>query len=77
MSELHPTDTQQGYRDHYVPPSDELMRAALRDGTYILAVACRACGAPLTATRSKQLGIGPACRRKESADLHLGTEGAA
>lgn len=45
-------------------PADKLLLAALRNGTYILAVACRTCGAPLTAKASKALGIGPECRRK-------------
>ncbi|WP_353507113.1 DUF6011 domain-containing protein [Gordonia sp. ABSL11-1] len=40
------------------------MLAALRAGTYILAVRCRSCGAPLTNRESKALGIGPDCRRK-------------
>ncbi|MGV9827305.1 DUF6011 domain-containing protein [Gordonia sp. NPDC003429] len=40
------------------------MLAALRDGTFVLAVRCRRCGAPLTSRRSRALGVGPACRRK-------------
>lgn len=54
--------------DAYLDPADRLMVAALRDGTFILAVRCRTCGAPLTARRSRALGVGPACRRKAVAD---------
>lgn len=48
----------------YLDPADKLMLAALRDGTFVLAVRCRRCGAPLTSRRSRALGVGPACRRK-------------
>ncbi|MEP9391156.1 DUF6011 domain-containing protein [Gordonia sp. VNK1] len=54
--------------DTYLDPADRLMLAALREGTYILAVRCLVCGAPLTARRSRALGVGPACRRKAVAD---------
>lgn len=52
--------------ERLVDPADKLLLAALRQGTYILAVRCRTCGAPLTAARSKARGIGPACRRREA-----------
>ncbi|WP_425476149.1 DUF6011 domain-containing protein [Gordonia oleivorans] len=39
-----------------------------REGTFVLAVRCRACGAPLTARRSRALGVGPDCRRKAVGD---------
>lgn len=54
--------------DAYLDPADRLMLAALREGTYVLAVRCLVCGAPLTARRSRALGVGPACRRKAVAD---------
>ena len=50
----------------YLDPADRLMLAALRDGTYVLAVRCRRCGAPLTARRSRARGIGPSCRSLEA-----------
>jgi hypothetical protein len=53
--------------DAYLEPADRLMLAALRGGTYVLAVRCRICGAPLTAKRSRLLGVGPDCRRKDGA----------
>lgn len=77
MSDSESTDTPSGYPESFIDPADQLLRAALRDGTLILAVRCRCCGAPLTATRSKALGVGPACRRKEVADLPHRGEGAA
>jgi hypothetical protein len=52
--------------DRLIDPADKLLLAALREGTYILAVRCRTCGAPLTAQLSRARGIGPACRRRES-----------
>lgn len=54
--------------DRYIDPADKLLLAALREGTYVLAVKCRHCGAALTAKTSKALGIGPDCRRKEGND---------
>ncbi|MGV9796063.1 DUF6011 domain-containing protein [Gordonia sp. NPDC003422] len=50
--------------DQYLDPADKLMLAALREGNYVLAVVCRVCGSPLTAKRSRQLGVGPACRKR-------------
>ncbi|WP_425284600.1 DUF6011 domain-containing protein [Gordonia westfalica] len=44
------------------------MLAALRDGHYVLAVVCRVCGKPLTAKRSRVLGVGPDCRKRVVAD---------
>ncbi|WP_423785304.1 DUF6011 domain-containing protein [Gordonia paraffinivorans] len=67
MSAIQSTDPSAGYPDGFIDPGDKLLLAALRGGTYVLAVSCRVCGAPLTARRSKTLGIGPACRRKEAA----------
>ncbi|WP_420914666.1 DUF6011 domain-containing protein [Gordonia alkanivorans] len=40
------------------------MLAALREGNYVLAVVCNVCGKPLTAKRSRALGVGPACRKR-------------
>ncbi|MCH5645677.1 DUF6011 domain-containing protein [Gordonia sp. ABSL49_1] len=50
--------------DAYLDPADRLMLAALREGNYVLAVVCRVCGSPLTAKRSRQLGVGPDCRKR-------------
>lgn len=68
MSKPHDTDPARDSLDKYFDPADNLLRAALRDGTYILAVRCRTCGAPLTAKASKAQGIGPTCRRKGGTD---------
>ncbi|WP_425269089.1 DUF6011 domain-containing protein [Gordonia lacunae] len=65
MSALQSTDAPEGYPEQYVDPGDKLLLAALRGGTYVLAVRCRVCGAPLTAQRSKARGIGPKCGRRE------------
>lgn len=54
--------------DSYLEPADRLMLAALRDGHYVLAVMCRVCGKPLTAKRSRVLGVGPDCRKRVVAD---------
>ncbi|UAK38565.1 DUF6011 domain-containing protein [Gordonia bronchialis] len=40
------------------------MLAALREGNFVLAVVCNVCGKPLTAKRSRVLGVGPACRKR-------------
>lgn len=77
MSNRHSTDTPTGYSEHFIDPADRLLRAALRDGTLILAVRCRCCGAALTAPKSKAVGAGPTCRRNEIADRRQRTEGAA
>ncbi|MGW0455270.1 DUF6011 domain-containing protein [Gordonia sputi] len=77
MSNLDSTNTPAGYSEHFIDPADKLLRAALRDGTLILAVRCRCCGAALTATKSKAIGAGPTCRRNEAADRRQRTEGAA
>lgn len=81
MSAQQSIEPSEPFPDNYVPPADKLMLAALRDGTYILAVACRVCGAPLTAQSSKAAGIGPRCRRKPAATVVVSTmvasEGAA
>lgn len=50
--------------DQYLDPADKLMLAALRQGNYVLAVVCNVCGKPLTAKRSRALGVGPACRKR-------------
>lgn len=50
--------------DAYLDAADRLMLAALRDGHYVLAVVCRVCGKPLTARRSRVLGVGPDCRKR-------------
>lgn len=50
--------------DKYIDPGDRLLLAALREGTFILAVRCQVCGAPLTAKQSKARGLGPACASK-------------
>ncbi|MGV6990879.1 DUF6011 domain-containing protein [Gordonia amicalis] len=50
--------------DSYLDPADRLMLAALREGNYVLAVVCNVCGKPLTAKRSRALGVGPACRKR-------------
>lgn len=54
--------------DQYLDPADRLMLAALRQGNYVLAVVCTVCGKPLTARRSRALGVGPACRKRVSRD---------
>ena len=51
--------------DAYLDPADRLMLAALREATFVLAVRCRICGAPLTSRRSRALGVGPDCRRRK------------
>ncbi len=51
--------------DAYLDPADKLVLAALREGAFILAAVCRVCGKPLTARRSRVLGVGPACRKRE------------
>ena len=50
--------------DAYLDPADRLMLAALREGNFVLAVVCNVCGKPLTAKRSRVLGVGPACRKR-------------
>ncbi|WP_372475016.1 DUF6011 domain-containing protein [Gordonia tangerina] len=52
------------------------MLAALREGTFVLAVRCRVCGAPLTSKRSRALGVGPDCRRR-TVDRRHDTNGCA
>ncbi|MFD0094691.1 DUF6011 domain-containing protein [Bacillus cereus] len=63
MSASQSTDSPDRYPDAYLDAADKLLLAALRDGTFVLAVRCRVCGAPLTAQRSKARGIGPKCGR--------------
>lgn len=50
--------------DRYLDPADKMMLAAVRDGRFVLAVVCLVCGKPLTARRSRALGVGPACRKR-------------
>ncbi len=54
--------------ESYLDPADRLMLAALREGNYVLAVVCNVCGKPLTAKRSRALGVGPACRKRVIGD---------
>ncbi|TYQ02030.1 UNVERIFIED_ORG: hypothetical protein L601_000800000440 [Gordonia westfalica J30] len=67
MSAKQSTDTSAGYPDGFIDPGDKLLLAALRAGTFVLAVRCRICGAPLTAKRSKSRGVGPKCGRGTAA----------
>lgn len=62
-------DTDSINLDAYLDPADHLMLAALREGNYVLAVVCLVCGKPLTAKRSRSLGVGPDCRKRVTRDV--------
>ncbi|KZF00883.1 hypothetical protein A2J03_09880 [Rhodococcus sp. EPR-157] len=55
------------YLEKLRDPADKLLAAALRDGTFRLAVQCSRCGTWLVAPSSVKRHLGPVCARHAQA----------
>lgn len=64
MPEVQPTGISTEYNENLIDPADKLLMAALRGGTFRLAVRCTVCGTWLVAPASVRRHMGPRCARK-------------